>query len=231
MENNQNPLLEGAQILTNSFKEQAYQLIKDAVLYNRFRVGATYSQEAICNELGISRTPVREALLELQKEGYVCFCRGKGVKVVPVTEKDAKDVLEMRILLEQANAKLAAERGTEEQIAQLMDCLNELEVKLSTFDGRMLYRIDHTFHRLVAKMTDNNWIYRQTEMILDNYLRFEVKSVYDNSIDAKIVMEEHQAIGFAIRDKNPAKAEQAMKRHLNNSYNRTLAKLWTQKEE
>lgn len=231
MENNQNPLLEGAQILTNSFKEQAYQLIKDAVLYNRFRVGATYSQEAICNELGISRTPVREALLELQKEGYVCFCRGKGVKVVPVTEKDAKDVLEMRILLEQANARLAAERGTEEEILQLMDCLNELEAKLSTFDGRMLYRIDHTFHRLVARMTGNNWIYRQTEMILDNYLRFEVKSVYDNSIDAKVVLEEHQAIGFAVRDKNPIKAEQAMKRHLNNSYNRTLAKLWTKTEE
>lgn len=230
MENNQDSLLGGAQIHTNSFKEQAYQLIKDAVLYNRFRVGATYSQEAICSELGISRTPVREALLELQKEGYVCFCRGKGVKVIPVTEKDAKDILEMRIFLERTNARLAAERATEEQVAQLMDCLKELELKLSTFDGRMLYRIDHTFHRLVAKMTGNHWMYRQTDLVLDNYLRFEIKSVYDNSIDAKIVLEEHQAIGFAIRDRNPDKAERAMKRHLNNSYNRTLGKLWTSEE-
>lgn len=70
---------------TPSFKEQAYALIKDAILFNRFRVGAIYSQEAICTELGISRTPVREALLELQKDGYVSFCRGKGVQVVPVS--------------------------------------------------------------------------------------------------------------------------------------------------
>ena len=87
---NDESLLGGGYIQTNTFKEQAYELIKDAILYNRFRIGAIYSQEAICNKLRISRTPVREALLELQKEGYVCFCRGKGVKVVPVTEKRRK---------------------------------------------------------------------------------------------------------------------------------------------
>lgn len=136
----------------------------------------------------------------------------------------------MRIFLERTNARLAAERATEEEIAQLMDCLEELEQKLSSRDGRMLYRIDHTFHRLIAKMTGNHWMYRQTDLVLDNYLRFEIKSVYDNSIDANIVLEEHQAIGFAIRDKNPDKAERAMKRHLNNSYNRTLGKLWKNEE-
>ena len=67
---------------TPSYKEQAYRLIKDAILFNRFRVGAIYSQENICKELGISRTPVREALLELQKDGYVSFARGKGVQVI-----------------------------------------------------------------------------------------------------------------------------------------------------
>ncbi|MEG1294654.1 MAG: GntR family transcriptional regulator, partial [Clostridium sp.] len=69
MENPEDSLLGGGYIHTNTYKEQAYKLIKDAVLYNRFRVGAVYSQEAICNELGLSRTPVREALLELQNEG------------------------------------------------------------------------------------------------------------------------------------------------------------------
>ena len=54
---------------TPSYKEQAYRLIKEAILFNRFRVGAIYSQDDICKELGISRTPVREALLELQKDG------------------------------------------------------------------------------------------------------------------------------------------------------------------
>ena len=67
------------QVKTPTYKEQAYDLIKEAVLYQKFRPDAIYSQEAICQELGISRTPVREALLELQKEGYIRFCRGKGI--------------------------------------------------------------------------------------------------------------------------------------------------------
>lgn len=75
---------------TPSYKEQAYRLIKEAILFNRFRVGAIYSQDDICKELGISRTPVREALLELQKDGYVSFSRGKGVQVVPVSDRDAR---------------------------------------------------------------------------------------------------------------------------------------------
>ena len=89
---NDESLLGGGYIQTNTFKEQAYELIKDAILTTA-SVLEPSTQEAICNELRISRTPVREALLELQKEGYVCFCCGKGVKVVPVTEKDAKDIL------------------------------------------------------------------------------------------------------------------------------------------
>lgn len=226
MPENDNSLLGGGYIHTNTYKEQAYELIKDAVLYNRFRVGAIYSQEAICSELAISRTPVREALLELQKEGYVCFSRGKGVKVVPVTEKDAKDILEMRIFTEKNNARLAALRGTDEAIEEIMNCLKELNEKLITSDSRMLYRIDHKFHRSIAIATGNGWMLRQTGLILDNYLRFEVKSVYNNSIDAQIVTEEHEAIGSAIKDRNHEKAEQAMNRHLMNSYKRTLSQIW-----
>ena len=121
MEEHQTRLLGDGRIHTATYKKQAYDLIKDAILYNRFRVDAIYSQDAICNELGISRTPVREALLELQKEGYVSFSRGKGVKVVPMTRQDARDILEGRIFLESHNAKLAAMRGTPEEKQAIMN--------------------------------------------------------------------------------------------------------------
>ena len=93
MSDKKESLIGGVVVKTLTYKEQAYELIKDAVLFNRFRVGAIYSQDEICEELGISRTPVREALLELQKEGYVTFARGRGVKVVPVTYEIEKDIL------------------------------------------------------------------------------------------------------------------------------------------
>ena len=99
------------QIKTPTYKEQAYRLIKEAILYQRFQADTIYSQEAICQELGISRTPVREALLELQKENYIRFCRGKGIQIVSLDDQAIHDILEMRIYLALAGAVLAAQRA------------------------------------------------------------------------------------------------------------------------
>ncbi len=211
---------------TPSFKEQAYALIKDAILFNRFRVGAIYSQEAICTELGISRTPVREALLELQKDGYVSFCRGKGVQVVPVSQTMAHDILEARLYAERVNAELAAVRATQQERDYLAQTLKDLQENLDGRDGQLLYRVDHRFHRGVAASAHNQLMYRQSEVLLDHYLRFEVKSVYNNSIDGKIVFEEHVAILDAIQSGNGERAKQAMEKHLTNSYRRTVSQFW-----
>ena len=211
---------------TPSFKEQAYALIKDAILFNRFRVGAIYSQEAICTELGISRTPVREALLELQKDGYVSFCRGKGVQVVPVSQTMAHDILEARLYAERVNAELAAVRATQQERDYLVQTLKDLQENLEGRDGPLLYRVDHRFHRGVAAAAHNQLMYRQSEVLLDHYLRFEVKSVYNNSIDGKIVFEEHVAILDAIQSGNGERAKQAMEKHLTNSYRRTVSQFW-----
>ena len=212
---------------TPSFKEQAYALIKDAILFNRFRVGAIYSQEAICTELGISRTPVREALLELQKDGYVSFCRGKGVQVVPVSQTMAHDILEARLYAERVNAELAAVRATQQERDYLVQTLKDLQENLEGRDGQLLYRVDHRFHRGVAAAAHNQLMYRQSEVLLDHYLRFEVKSVYNNSIDGKIVFEEHVAILDAMQSGNGARAKQAMEKHLTNSYRRTVSQFWS----
>ena len=211
---------------TPSFKEQAYALIKDAILFNRFRVGAIYSKEAICTELGISRTPVREALLELQKDGYVSFCRGKGVQVVPVSQTMAHDILEARLYAERVNAELAAVRATQQERDYLVQTLKDLQENLEGRDGQLLYRVDHRFHRGVAAAAHNQLMYRQSEVLLDHYLRFEVKSVYNNSIDGKIVFEEHVAILDAIQSGNGERAKQAMEKHLTNSYRRTVSQFW-----
>ena len=211
---------------TPSFKEQAYALIKDAILFNRFRVGAIYSQEAICTELGISRTPVREALLELQKDGYVSFCRGKGVQVVPVSQTMAHDILEARLYAERVNAELAAVRATQQERDYLVQTLKDLQENLEGRDGQLLYRVDYRFHRGVAAAAHNQLMYRQSEVLLDHYLRFEVKSVYNNSIDGKIVFEEHVAILDAIQSGNGERAKQAMEKHLTNSYRRTVSQFW-----
>lgn len=216
-------------IVTPTYKEQAYNLIKDAIIYQRFREDAIYSQEGICQELGISRTPVREALLELQKEGYVYFCRGKGIKIVPLDRQDVHDVMEMRFYTEQICATLAAQRATEQDLAQMKDYLEQIRQNMESKDGVLLYHLDHQFHRALAAAGHNSWLLHSIEEILDNYLRFEVKTVYNNLIDGNTVLNEHLAIYEAVKSGNTEKAEQAVGRHLRNSYSRTLSKYWEDK--
>ena len=209
-----------------TYKEQAYQRIKDAILFNRFRIGAIYSQESICKELGISKTPLREALLELQTDGYVTFCRGRGVLIQPVSYERARDILESRMLMEPLCAQLAAQRATEEDLLKMQQLLTSLQEGLPSEDGRKLYRIDHGFHRAVIRAAHNEMFYRFLDVVLDHYLRFEVKSVYNNSIDTQKVYREHLKLYGAIARKDGKKAFKAMESHLKNSFARTLSVYW-----
>lgn len=209
-----------------SYKDIAYERIKDAILFNRFRIGAIYSQESICRELGISKTPLREALLELQTDGYVSFCRGRGVLIQPVSYEKAHDILEARITMEPICAQLAAQRADEEDRKKMKNLLTSLQEGLPSEDGQRLYRIDHSFHRMVIKASHNEMFYRFLDVILDHYLRFEVKSVYNNSIDARKVYMEHRKVYEAIAAGDEKKAYKAMETHLKNSFARTLPDYW-----
>lgn len=211
-----------------SYKDIAYERIKDAILFNRFRIGAIYSQESICRELGISKTPLREALLELQTDGYVSFCRGRGVLIQPVSYEKAHDILEARITMEPICAQLAAQRADEEDRQKMKNLLTSLREGLPSEDGQRLYRIDHSFHRMVIKASHNEMFYRFLDVILDHYLRFEVKSVYNNSIDARKVYMEHRKVYEAIAAGDEKKAYKAMETHLKNSFARTLPDYWKQ---
>lgn len=211
-----------------SYKDIAYDRIKDAILFNRFRIGAIYSQESICRELGISKTPLREALLELQTDGYVSFCRGRGVLIQPVSYEKAHDILEARITVEPICAQLAAQRADEEDRQKMKNLLTSLQEGLPSEDGQRLYRIDHGFHRMVIKASHNEMFYRFLDVILDHYLRFEVKSVYNNSIDARKVYMEHRKVYEAIAAGDEKKAYKAMETHLKNSFARTLPDYWKQ---
>lgn len=211
-----------------SYKDIAYERIKDAILFNRFRIGAIYSQESICRELGISKTPLREALLELQTDGYVSFCRGRGVLIQPVSYEKAHDILEARITMEPICAQLAAQRADEEDRQKMKNLLTSLQEGLPSEDGQRLYRIDHSFHRMVIKASHNEMFYRFLDVILDHYLRFEVKSVYNNSIDARKVYMEHRKVYEAIAAGDEKKAYKAMETHLKNSFARTLPDYWKQ---
>lgn len=216
------------QIKTSTYKEQAYQLIKEAVIYQKFQQGAIYSQEAICQELGISRTPVREALLELQKEGFIHFCRGKGIQVVSLDDKAIHDILEMRVYLEEASAELAAKRATKEDLDYISECLDENIRNRNTNDNILCYRMDHKFHRSIALAAHNDILYNSLDDVLNHYLRFEGLNVYESSISANSILDEHRAIFEAVKRHDALGAHESARLHLRDAYKRTLHNYWSE---
>lgn len=215
-------LLNGGTIAPTTMKQQAYDLLKDAILYRRLQIGVTYSQDALCSELSISRTPVREALLELQQEGYIMFMRGKGIQVVPITQKRARDIIEARYHLEITGCRLAALRRTEENLANMMKYHHQLESKCNDCDARTSYQIDRQFHREMFLASGNTWMQEEIENVRDHFLRIETQSAFDIPELAKQVLLEHQGILTAIERGDEVAAEAAMRYHLDCTSNRTV---------
>ena len=211
----------GAGIIFPSYKEQAYDLIKSAILFQRMKPGELYTQEDICNELGISRTPVREALLELQREGFIRFNRGRGINVVQITKEEAREIMEMRIHNEIFGAKLAAKRAVPEQIDILAYYLEEIKEETIQGDVVELYKKDCAFHRAVMEASQNKWLCKHVESLRDHFLRFENKITLDALESRQKVLQEHTAIYNAIVARMEDDAEQAMRHHLVSAFQRT----------
>lgn len=209
-------------VLPATYKQKAYQLIKDAILYRRLKVGEVYSQDGLCTELGISRTPVREALLELQKENYIKILRGKGIEVVPIIKKQAEDIIEMRKIVEQAGSELAASRVTEDLLKRMRENLEEMSSQTLPPDNSILYRHDREFHHLIFEAAGNSKLTETVENLRDLFLRLETLKAFSDADAFRQVINEHWNIFEAIQKRDPELAKKAMADHLDETYKRTV---------
>lgn len=212
------------QLYTTTYKNQANQIIKEAILYRKLREGEIYSQDSICSKLNISRTPVREALLELSREGYISFLRGRGIRVLPVDRKEASDIIELRRILEIAGCMYATERATQVQIEEIKRQLDSMETGIyQNVDKIELYKMDRCFHRSIFLATGNTWLLDVVERCRDHYLRFESQTGFDTYETKQQILSEHYEIYRAIYARDVSAAVRAMEIHLDRSTNRTFA--------
>ena len=168
----------------------------------------------------------QERLLELQKEGYIRFWRGKGIRIVSLDKDAIHDIMEMRLCLEKETAEMAARRADPGDLEYICACLEESRLHLDSKDIDLCYRLDHKFHRAVGKAAHNQLLYRALDDVLDRYLQFEVLSIYQSYVDAHAIWEAHDHIYKAIAAGDADRARAAAKTHLEDAYRRTLEKYW-----
>jgi DNA-binding GntR family transcriptional regulator len=209
-----------------SLREMAFQTLKEAILSNRLKPGVLYSESILAERLGISRTPIREALLDLGSRGFIRYVRNKGFRVNELEEKKIRDLFHYRRILEIA----ILEDITPKIKGDTLDHLESIvTLYAATREPFRHLELDKEFHLYLASLTENQFIINS----LDN-LKDMTDWVRSKTLLAKNRMErsiqEHAAVLKMLKKKDAQGAAEAMERHLRLAEESLLSLLQSRKK-
>jgi len=196
-----------------SLKELAFRSIKLAIISNKLQAGKLYTQQGIAREVGFSKTPVREALLDLAYQGFIEVISRKGFKVRSLTAKEIQDLYNVRIALEAMVMRSIVNIMTSEHF-RYIEGLQELERKtLNDHNNYGYIAIDRELHLYMIKITGNNYLMKAYENIRDIVDWMGLKALIKPERLAE-VMREHEKIISCLKEKDGHGAEIAMEEHI-----------------
>ena len=196
-------------------REVVFNALRQAIIEGEFQPGERLMEVSLANKLGVSRTPVREAIRMLELEGLVVMVPRKGAEVAKITVKDLKDALEVRMAMEALSVRLACERiddkGKEELKAACIKFKEAINSKLvpAIVEG------DEAFHNVIYKASKNNKLINITQNLREQVYRYRVEYVKDFLYHDNLVRE-HDLITMAILKGDADAAEKIMKEHIYN---------------
>ena len=196
-----------------SLRQQVLELLRNAILEGRFKPGERLIERELCELTGVSRTSVREALRHLESEGLVSNVPNKGPTVATVTEEDAREIYEVREVLEGLAGRLFAERATARQIDALEAALERLAAAFRRNDMNLVVAETTTFYDVFLDGCGNSLI---SDMIRSLQARviFLRKTSMSQPGRAPGSLGEMDRIVVAIRQRDPDAAEAACKDHV-----------------
>ncbi|MDT9591560.1 GntR family transcriptional regulator [Nocardioides zeae] len=205
-----------------SKNQYAYDEIKRRILTDDLAAGSVVSQERIAAELGISTTPVREALKRLASEGLVRLDTHRDARVTALSPEEARSLYEVRQAVDPLAAALAAERRTDDDLAEIGRTLAALDPITAAGDLDAL-AAHRAFHRAVYRASHNEPLVEVLEGLwdkADRYRQVGLRAQADSEEDVARVRAEHQALADAVVAGDTARAEQVMRDHVAHSLGR-----------
>ncbi|MCI5517343.1 MAG: GntR family transcriptional regulator [Roseburia sp.] len=199
-----------------SLGSRVFHKIREGILSGKYAANEELKEKNIGDELGVSRTPVREALRQLELEGLVSIIPNKGAYVVGLSKKDIRDIYEMRSLLEGLCAKWAAVNVTEEQLNELEENIFLSEFHAGKQNWEQMVELDNRFHEILYLASGS----KELKHILTDYHQYVQRVRKVTLAEAKRVQEsteEHKVIVEALKKHDPEKAEEAATIHIRNT--------------
>lgn len=201
-----------------SKKQFAYDRIKHMIINGRFAPHEALVERQLCQEIGVSRTPVREALQMLVNDGMLQNVDGKGIFLRQVNLRDLIELFELRLALESLAVSLFVERATDADIAQLRNIFDYAEHALAADDHQTFMKYDMDFHNFIAAGSRNHQLYETIESNYDR-IRMMAVSVQDDPVLCRMASENHAEVMHAIEQRDRDAAVKAMIAHVNDVKN------------
>ena len=205
-------------------RDVVFQTLRQAILKGELQPGERLMEIKLAESLGVSRTPIREAIRKLELEGLVVMIPRKGAAVANITEKDTKDVLEVRRTLEMFAVEVACDRITEEQLVELKKAAKEFEASKGSMDLIRIAETDMNFHEIIYEATQNERLVQMLNNLRENMYRYRIEYLKDPNYYDSLV-KEHQEILCAIEKKDKEYARKCMRDHIDNQQFAVISKL------
>lgn len=197
-------------------RELVSDALREAIMNGSLHAGERLMEIQLAEELGVSRTPVREAIRKLELEGFVVMIPRKGAYVSDISLKDINDVFEIRTALDALAAGLAAERITEEELERMERLLVEIAEAIEQGDIERAVAIDTQFHDVLYKASRNERLVGIIGNLCELFQRFRSISMgYPGRL--KDTIEEHKRLVEAISQRNIELAQQVAREHMENA--------------
>ncbi len=200
-----------------SLRGRVFQRLRDDILSGRYQENEELKEVAIGEELGVSRTPVREAFRQLELEGLIQIIPNKGAYVTGITMKDVEDIYRMRSLLEGLCARWATEHITKEQLEEMEENVYLSEFHAGKGHFEQMAEMDNRFHEIMYEACNSKMLEHLLKDFHQYVLRVRQKTLA-SQVRSKASNKEHRMIMEAIRNGNPDLAEQLAHEHIVNAY-------------
>ena len=196
-------------------RDVVFQTLRQAILRGELKPGERLMEIHLAQKLGVSRTPVREAIRKLELEGLVLMIPRKGAVVAEITVTDLEDVLEVRMALEELAVKLACRKITEEQLNAMRQREEIFRKSLYGDDVAACAQADMEFHDAIYAATGNSRLVQILNNLREQMYRYRVEYLKDEK-NFPILIREHSQIGEGLTAKDKTMLTAAMHKHVMN---------------
>ena len=205
-------------------RDVVFNTLRQEILTGKLKPGEHLREITLANKIGVSRTPVREAIRMLELEGLVKMIPRKGALVADISQKELTDVLEVRNALEQLAIELACQRITTEQIDALKANVAEFKRVTRTKDVTRLAKIDVDFHDIIFSATDNRRLVQMLNNLREQMYRFRFEYLKDSDVYESLI-EEHVQVIKNLEDRDVENARKNISNHIYRQVNTVSKKI------